>query len=64
MLDEGEFWGGLFVLWLSLVTLVGYYVVRIALMLRKQVIMERLYRLRLAALRGKAVREAGGPSKT
>ena len=60
MLDEGEFWGGLFVLWLSLVSLVGYYVARIALMLRKQYVMERIYRLRLAVLRGKAVREAGG----
>jgi len=59
MLDEGEFWGGLFLLWLSLVSLVGYYVARIALLLRKQVIRERIYRLRLAAQRGKAVREAG-----
>jgi len=61
MLDEGEFWVGVFVLWLALVSLVGYYVARIALMLRQQYIMERAYRLRLALIRGKAVREAGGP---
>jgi len=59
MLEEGEFWGGVFVLWLSLVSLVGYYIVRIALMLRNQYIIERIYRLRLAALHGKALREAG-----
>jgi hypothetical protein len=59
MFYEGEFWGGVLVLWLSLVALVGYYVVRIALMLRKQYIVERIYRLRLAALHGKALREAG-----
>ena len=59
MLEEGEFWGGVFVLWLSLVSLVGYYIVRIALMLRNQYIIERIYRLRLAALHGKALREGG-----
>ena len=60
MFYEGDFWGGVLVLWLSLVALVGYYVVRIALMLRKQYIVERIYRLRLAALHGKALREARG----
>ena len=56
MFDEGEFWA-VFVLWLALVTLVGFYVVRIALMLREQWIIERGYRLRLAMLRGKSIRE-------
>jgi hypothetical protein len=56
MFDEGEFWA-VFVLWLALVTLVGYYVVRIGLMLRQQWMIERGYRLRLAMLRGKAIRE-------
>ena len=63
MLDEGEFWGGVFLLWLSLVSLVGYYVARIALMLRKQYVTERIYRLRLAAQRGKALREAARSSE-
>jgi hypothetical protein len=61
MLALGEVTGVL-VLWLAFVSLVGYYVVRIALMLREQHIMERAYRLRLAVLRGKAVREGAAPA--
>jgi hypothetical protein len=56
MLDEGEI-VGLLLIWLTFMSLVGYYVVRIGLMLREQRIVERAYRLRLATLRGKAVRE-------
>lgn len=56
MWDEGEFWA-VFTLWLALVSLVGYYVVRIAMMLRGQWVLERMYRLRLATLRGRAIRE-------
>ena len=56
MIDEGEFIG-LMLIWLTFMSLVFYYVVRIGLMLREQHIVERMYRLRLATLRGKAVRE-------
>lgn len=56
MLDLGEV-TGLLVLWLAFMSVVGVYVVRIGLMLREQRIVERGYRLRLATLRGKAVRE-------
>ena len=63
MLDLGEV-TGLLVLWLAFMTVVGVYVVRIGLMLREQRILERAYRLRLATLRGKAAREAGGSSET
>ncbi len=62
MLDEEEF-TALMVIWLGFMTVVGVYVVRIVLMLREQRIMERAYRLRLATLRGKAVREAVGTSE-
>ena len=60
MLDPEEL-AGLFVIWLALTSLVIYYVVRIALMVREQRIIERGYRLRLARLRGKAIRERRGP---
>ena len=52
----------LLMLWLAFMTVIGIYVVRIGLMLHEQRIMERAYRLRLATLRGKAVREAAGTS--
>ena len=56
MIDEGEF-VGLLVLWLAFMSVLGVYVVRIGLMLREQRIVEDVYRMRLAALRGKAIRE-------
>ena len=56
MIDEGEF-VGLLVLWLAFMSVLGVYVVRIGLMLREQRIVEHVYRMRLAALRGKAIRE-------
>jgi hypothetical protein len=62
MFDEGEFWA-VFSLWLVLVSLVGFYVVRIALMLREQWVLERMYRLRLATLRGKAIRDTAGADR-
>ena len=56
MIDEGEF-VGLLVLWLAFMSVFGVYAVRIGLMLREQRIVEHAYRMRLAALRGKAIRE-------
>lgn len=56
------------VIWLGLVSVVGYYVIRIGLMLRAQRNTERTYRLRLA-VRARAVRESapsvavGGPGR-
>jgi hypothetical protein len=47
----------LLVIWLGFMSVAGFYVVRIGLMLREQRIVEQVYRMRLAALRGKAVRE-------
>lgn len=57
MIDEGEFIG-LMLVWLTFMSVVGVYVVRIGLMLREQRIIEHAYRMRLAALRGRAVRES------
>ena len=56
---EGEI-VALLVIWLAFMSVIGVYAVRIGLMLREQRIMERAYRLRLATLRGKAVREMAG----
>lgn len=56
MIDEGEF-VGLLVLWLAFMSVFGVYVVRIGLILREQRIVEHAYRMRLAALRGRAIRE-------
>ncbi len=61
MIDEGEF-VALLVIWLAFMSVIGVYAVRIGLMLREQRIMERAYRLRLATLRGKSVREMAGTS--
>ena len=61
MLDWGENMA-LLMLWLAFMTVIGVYVVRIGLMVREQRIMERAYRLRIATLRGRAVREMAGTS--
>ena len=63
MLDEGEI-VGLLLVWLAFMSLVGYYVVRIGLMLREQHVMERAYRLQLAMRMGKAVREMAETSES
>jgi hypothetical protein len=62
-INDGEFLATLTV-WLGLMCVIGYYVVRIALMVREQRIMEHAFRLRLATLRGKAVREMAKPSES
>jgi hypothetical protein len=62
MFDEGEIIAVL-MLWLAFMTVVGIYVVRIGLMLREQRILERAYRLRLATLRGRSVREMAGTTE-
>ena len=54
----------LFVLWLGFMTVVGVYVTRIGLMLRRQRVTEREYRLRLATHRGRTVREMAGTGET
>ena len=51
----------LLVLWLAFMAVLGAYVVKISLMLREQKILERAYRLKIATIHGKAIREAGGP---
>ena len=51
-------------LWLGFMCVTAYYVVRIALLLREQRIMENAYRMRLAARRGKAVREMAEGSES
>lgn len=58
MFDEGE-WLAVFVMWVAFMSVVGVYVIRIALMLREQRMMERDLRLRMAVQRGRAVREMG-----
>jgi len=58
---EGEI-AALLVIWLAFMSVIGVYVVRIGLMVREQRITERAYRLRLATLRGKSVREMSGTS--
>ena len=55
--DWGDFYA-LLLIWLGFVTLVAFYVVRIASLLREQWLNERAYRFRLAARRGRAIREA------
>jgi len=58
---EVEEVAALFLLWLGLVTLVGFFVVRIGLLVRRQRLAERAYRLRLALQLGRAVREGDRP---
>ena len=48
----------LFLVWLGLVAVVGVYVVRIAILVREQRLVERVYRLRLARSLGETVRDA------
>ena len=59
MIDLGES-VALLGVWLGFMAVVGAYAVRIALMVRGQRIAERTLRLRLATLRGSAVRETTG----
>jgi len=54
---------GLLVIWLAFMSIVGFYTVRIGLMMRGQHLTERAYRLRLAKLRGKTVREMAGADR-
>jgi len=53
----------LLLIWLAFMTVVAVYVVRIGLMLRGQRITERAYRLRLATLRGRMMRETALPAQ-
>ncbi len=58
MRDWGDFIA-LLLIWLAFMAVVGVYVARIGILVREQQLMERAYRLRLAAARGREVREAG-----
>jgi hypothetical protein len=62
MFYDGELWAT-FSVWLGFMCVIGYYVIRIALMVREQRITEHAIRLHLAALRGKAVREMAKSSE-
>ena len=57
MHDWGDFIG-LLLIWLAFISVVGIYVARIGILVREQQLMERAYRMHLAAAMGKAVREA------
>jgi len=59
---DGE-WAAVLFLWIAFMTVVGVYVIRIALILYEQRAMERHYRLRLAMHRGRAAREAAGTAE-
>jgi hypothetical protein len=54
----------LLLMWVGFMTVVGVYVIRIALMLRAQRAMERSLRLRIALRSGRAVREAARANLT
>ena len=60
MIHMGEVLG-VFLLWLAFMTVVSIYAVRIGLLLRRQALTERAYRLQLAARHGRIAREATGP---
>ena len=58
-LDTRE-WIALLMIWMAFMTVVGVYVMRIALMLLEQRAVERSFRIRLAMKRRRAARVAAG----
>ena len=52
-----------FLMWVAFMTVLGVYVIRIALILHEQRAMERRFRLRLALHRGRMAREAEGSQR-
>jgi hypothetical protein len=60
-MDLWNDWLGVALLWLAFMTVCSVYVVRIAMFVYRARLAERCYRLRLAAWRGAAAREANRP---
>lgn len=57
MFDEDAL-AAVVVLWVAFMAVLGFYVIRIGMMLHQQRATERYYRLRLAMQRGRQSREA------
>lgn len=59
-------WGDVYevlLLWLTFMAVVAVYVVRIGVLWREQLLMERFYRLQLAKSMGRAVRESSAGAR-